>query len=68
MQQTKGRAAGPVTLTTSRAAPAPLWVLAVGFVLLLLALGPSFVKPSSTSPVRPAAVTASASGTRASGR
>jgi hypothetical protein len=65
MQQSHAKTAGPVSLTKARVEPAPIWVLVAGVVLLLVALGPSFVKPASTSPVRPAAVTASASGTRA---
>jgi hypothetical protein len=56
MQNPSAKTVGPVTLTRARVEPAPIWVLVAGVVLLLLALGPSFVKPTSTSPVRPAAM------------
>ena len=59
MQHTHAKTAGAVAVRKTEVGPAPIWVLVAGVVLLLVALGPSFVTPTATSPVRPAAAAVS---------
>lgn len=56
MQHTQARTAGAVAVKNTEVGLAPIWVLVAGVVLLLAALGPSFVTPAATAPARPATV------------
>jgi hypothetical protein len=68
MQHTNAKAARAESVAEASVEPAPIWMLVAGIVLLLIALGPSFVKPATTSPVRRAAAAATASATRTADR
>ncbi len=68
MQHAHARTAGTGAVRSTGVGPLPIWVLVAGVVLLLAALGPSFVRPAATSPVRPASAISSASSIRTGDR